>query len=931
MSQGLHITLLGAPQIVLDGRSLHFRSIKATALLAYLATTGRPHGRAELAALFWPESDKKRARGALRFTLSLLKKELGDAYLHITRQQLELNPDANWQADVVTVRHLLTPALNGKQALTEEELHDVAQGVALYRAEFLQGFHLADSEPFNEWAFLYREAVQREAATALKRITAVYAQKEQWDTAVSYAHRWLNLDALHEPAHCQLMSLYAALGNWTAVQNQYQSLTDLLEQELSTSPHPETTAHYEQLTAVATTATAVTPDQRSRHVLIEKVRRFWVDGLLRPLHQEHSYIQLGLENVNQHIAHPWADVIDTAQVPQTANIHDAFHNADRALLILGSPGAGKTITLIELSSRLLTLATDSETQPVPVILNLSSWTEEQQEIDVWAVEEMVAKYQIPRRIGRKWLTKDHLLLMLDGLDEMPDTHHTACIAAINRFRQTHGLPDLVVCCRRTAYEAATKTEGNRLELNGAILIQPLTTAQIRHHLPTSLAHTVFQDELLLDMAQTPLNLNMMCTSFASHGQPNPNEDSPPLTHQHLFGLYVQRMFARQSAKGHTAYNQNRLREELTWLAQQMWRHNQSVFLLEQIQPSWLASRYQWLYLFASHAILPAVLGTLVMWSFIQLIGVNPPHVEVHFLTAFATLWGVTSSWLSQLWTLFGLNLFAGMVSTAVNGLFFFWRRRRGDEAQINRRLGWLQTIVVACVAGLAVAVPLAVTDALTMALFLGGMAATGSLLVFGGYSHGQSFRTEIRLRGALKWTWRNAFVLAGLGASLSLLWSAIIWLTDPTAVSAGLNAFNMGLLFFLLGGLSGRQPQLKNRPNEGIHIAGRNGLQAGLVVALPAVLFTAVTVNFASGVYTGLMLGILAGTVHGFTDVIKHYIVRGLLWHQRGTPLNYVGLLDEAANCILLQKIGGGYVFRHRLLQEYFGQDSRVEAHSPKR
>lgn len=99
-----------------------------------------------------------------------------------------------------------------------------------------------------------------------------------------------------------------------------------------------------------------------------------------------------------------------------------------------------------------------------------------------------------------------------------------------------------------------------------------------------------------------------------------------------------------------------------------------------------------------------------------------------------------------------------------------------------------------------------------------------------------------------------------------------------------------------------------------------------IVVAVPAMVFTAVTVNLVSGLYTGLVLGLFAGVVHGFNDVGKHLIVRLLLWRKRRTPLHYVRLLDCAADCVLLQKVGGGYTFRHRLLQEYFagkltGQD----------
>jgi hypothetical protein len=35
-------------------------------------------------------------------------------------------------------------------------------------------------------------------------------------------------------------------------------------------------------------------------------------------------------------------------------------------------------------------------------------------------------------------------------------------------------------------------------------------------------------------------------------------------------------------------------------------------------------------------------------------------------------------------------------------------------------------------------------------------------------------------------------------------------------------------------------------------------------------------------------------------------------------PLNYPRFLDYAYDRILLRKVGGGYIFVHRLLQDYF-------------
>ena len=43
-----------------------------------------------------------------------------------------------------------------------------------------------------------------------------------------------------------------------------------------------------------------------------------------------------------------------------------------------------------------------------------------------------------------------------------------------------------------------------------------------------------------------------------------------------------------------------------------------------------------------------------------------------------------------------------------------------------------------------------------------------------------------------------------------------------------------------------------------------------------------------------------------------------LLWHSGQLPWNLPRFLDYAAERILLRKVGGGYIFIHRLLLDYF-------------
>ena len=47
-------------------------------------------------------------------------------------------------------------------------------------------------------------------------------------------------------------------------------------------------------------------------------------------------------------------------------------------------------------------------------------------------------------------------------------------------------------------------------------------------------------------------------------------------------------------------------------------------------------------------------------------------------------------------------------------------------------------------------------------------------------------------------------------------------------------------------------------------------------------------------------------------------ILRIILWKTKVLPLNLAGFLDYATGSILLHKVGGGFMFIHRFLLEYF-------------
>jgi hypothetical protein len=162
---------------------------------------------------------------------------------------------------------------------------------------------------------------------------------------------------------------------------------------------------------------------------------------------------------------------------------------------------------------------------------------------------------------------------------------------------------------------------------------------------------------------------------------------------------------------------------------------------------------------------------------------------------------------------------------------------------------------------------------------------------------------------------------------------------------------------WLFGGLITDQIVNRTVPNEGIQRSLRNalisvpifglafGLYGGLFGLLWELLFELASgplnklvrlpgqVLGLLGTNGGLLFGLLFGLAGGLdgwmrnggSAYLKHYVLRFLLWLNDYAPPNYIRFLDYATERVFLRKVGGGYIFTHRLLMEYFAMLGPIE------
>jgi hypothetical protein len=129
-----------------------------------------------------------------------------------------------------------------------------------------------------------------------------------------------------------------------------------------------------------------------------------------------------------------------------------------------------------------------------------------------------------------------------------------------------------------------------------------------------------------------------------------------------------------------------------------------------------------------------------------------------------------------------------------------------------------------------------------------------------------------------------------------------------------------------------KETEIRINSNQGILQSAKNSMIIGLITGLSGGIIMATFIGGVIGLDSpnidiimriiglnfGLIFGISSGLYFGGLAVIQHFALRFVLCREGHLPWKLVPFLDYAAERIFLRKVGGGYVFVHRMLMDYF-------------
>lgn len=621
-------------------------------------------------------------------------------------------------------------------------------------------------------------------------------------------------------------------------------------------------------------------EYRWRQVLLSKVKENWIKGVLEKSLFTEVLFEQKIKHRPDAVEDPFSGfeefAIESDKSFEFIQVSDIFEGmgAGRTLLILGEPGTGKTVSLLKLAERLIKKTEEDLSLPIPVVFNLSSWAIKRKSIADWLVEELWDKYKFPKALSKQWIEQEELILLLDGLDEVKAEYRNDCVKALNKFLNKHGITETVVCCRVQDYEVLSE----QLSLRNAICIQPLSSEYINWYLDDigepllALKQLLQRDKELEEFARTPLIFNVMSIVYQNYSLEKLEEEMSvkEKRYERLFNSYIQQMFKRKKSSLSKKDYKNKTIHYLAWLAKLLKKEEQIIFFIEKMQSSLLLSYGNKIkYIIINLIFMLIIVGItqiFIFWISTILIGGFDFFLEL--------LIGILSTILMIFFT---ITIEISKKIILFEEIIWSWKKAK---SKIYFALGNQYMIMVK-----------------TLAVTLGVIVLWGLF---------QSYYWYIFM----------SVILSTIGNMISYLLVLIVLI-----LSVG-----------LIQGIEIKEVSKRTYPNQGIWSSLRNSIKMTLIgcfIAVPnLILFLSICIEWPTygfsneklivGLLYGLIIGVYFGIHQGFYTAIQHFNLRRILYTKGDIPWNYSKFLDYTTESLFTQKVGGGFIFIHRMLMEHF-------------
>jgi DNA-binding SARP family transcriptional activator len=256
MMTSFTVNLLGGFEAALDESTpLIFDTDKDRALFTYLVlSANHPVRRESLSGLFWPEKSEGIARHNLSQAIYSLHKQFQGKFasnpFEVTPQSLIFRVRDPSGFDFYRFdqmrqgckHHWTNPVFTCNDCLSSLEL-----ACTNYQGDFCAGLSLKECNNFEEWICLQREIYRLKFSKILDILVQGLCIGGDLEDALIYAYKKVFQDPYDESSQLQVIKVLVKLGRRNKARQHFESYSQMIFSELSTSPSIEMINRYEKL------------------------------------------------------------------------------------------------------------------------------------------------------------------------------------------------------------------------------------------------------------------------------------------------------------------------------------------------------------------------------------------------------------------------------------------------------------------------------------------------------------------------------------------------------------------------------------------------------------------------------------------------------------------------------------------------------------
>jgi two-component SAPR family response regulator len=218
---------------------------KPRELLYYLLSHPEGRTKEQIGLALWPEASTAQLRSSFHDTVFRLRRALGGKeWVSFRKGRYVFGGSLPYYYDVEAYERDLHEARRLREEAPEQAIRRLRAAAELYGGDFLEDLALE-----SEWAMERQEELGRAQGETLLLLGELLLDQEHHTEAAEAYRKAIARDRYFEEAHRGLMRSLAYLAERGRALRHYEELAGLLEEELGSSPAPETRTLYERLRA----------------------------------------------------------------------------------------------------------------------------------------------------------------------------------------------------------------------------------------------------------------------------------------------------------------------------------------------------------------------------------------------------------------------------------------------------------------------------------------------------------------------------------------------------------------------------------------------------------------------------------------------------------------------------------------------------------